>query len=280
MKITAKTTKQELKDFLGANVKAVSKKDKNLYERLAYADAMLKKDEKQVTRRDLAELAKEVIRVLGNKVVTPVLAEETPVKEETPVEVKAENSVKKASKGVDKVKKAQEETPQEETPAKAEKPAKKSLGKKKETPKKDDVTVLDGAENKKAVQLAKQFPETFEADGTKCEIAHDIETMEDLYNAMENEESIVFAFYWTKRHLKQFPYFNGLLGQPKEFEHDLDLCSCIYVSDKQTVAYNVSMYTDAVYAVIPSDLKEEDGIRFASGIEFQIYRIVDEEEAE
>lgn len=268
MKITAKTTKQELKDFLGANAKAVSKKDKNLFERLAYADAMLKKDEKQVTRRDLAELAKEVIRVLGTKVVTPALAE-TPAETPTPVEVKAENSVKKAGKGVAKVQKAQEE---------AEKPAKKSLGKKKES--KNDVTVLDGAENKKAVQLAKQFPETLEVGENKYEIAHDIKTMDDCYEAMTEDQEIVFAFYWTKRHLKQFPYFNGVLGQPKEFEHDLDLCSCIYVSDEKRVAYNVSMYTDAVYAIIPSDFVEEDGIRFASGIEFQIYRAVASEEVE
>ena len=76
MKITAKTTKQELKDFLGANAKTVQETDKNLFDRLVYADEMLKKDEKQVTRRDLVELTKEVIKTLGSKVVTPALAEE------------------------------------------------------------------------------------------------------------------------------------------------------------------------------------------------------------
>ena len=270
MKITAKTTKQELKDFLGANCKAIKKQDKNLYERLVYADAMLKKDEKQVTRRDLADLAKEVIRVLGDKLVTPAVAEETPV-EETPVEVKAENSVKKTTK--------KKETPVEETP-KAEKTAKKPLGKKKETPK-DVVTELEPTTNsKKAVHLAKMFPQSFEVEGTKYELASDIKTMDDLYTALESDEEIVFAYYWTKRHLKQFPYFNSLLGQPKEFDNDLDLCSTIYVSDKKKVAYNVSWYTDAVYAVIPSDLEEEEGIRFSSGIEFQIYRVVTEEDEE
>lgn len=272
MKITAKTTKQELKDFLGANCKAIKKQDKNLYERLVYADAMLKKDEKQVTRRDLADLAKEVIRVLGDKLVTPAVAEETPV-EETPVEVKAENSVKKAGKGVAK----KQEFPKKEEEAET-KTAKKSLGKK--TPKKDVVTELEGAENQKAVQLAKQFPKTLEVGDTKYELASDIKTMDDLYSALESDEEIMFAFYWTKRHLKQFPYFNGLLGQPKEFDNDLDLCSTIYVSDEKKVAYNVSRYTDAVYAIIPSDFKEEDGIRYASGIEFQIYRVVTEEDEE
>ena len=149
-----------------------------------------------------------------------------------------------------------------------------------ETPKKDVVTELEGAENQKAVQLAKQFPKTLEVGDTKYELASDIKTMDDLYSALESDEEIMFAFYWTKRHLKQFPYFNGLLGQPKEFDNDLDLCSTIYVSDEKKVAYNVSRYTDAVYAIIPSDFKEEDGIRYASGIEFQIYRVVTEEDEE
>ena len=272
MKITAKTTKQELKDFLGANAKAINKKDKNLFERLAYADAMLKKDEKQVTRRDLAELAKEVIRVLGDKVVTPALAEEpTELQPITPVEThepKAENSVKKAGKGVAKVQKTMEEAKE------AEKPAKKSLGKKKEP--KDGVTVLDGTDAKKAVQLAKAFPPSLTVGESNYELAEDINSMEDLYNALENDEEIVFAYYWTQRHLKQFDYFAGWLGQPKFFDQDLDLATTMYVSDEGKVSYQVSMYTEAVYTILPKDFEVTDGVRFASGIEFQIYRAVTE----
>lgn len=263
MKITAKTTKQELKDFLGANCKDVKKQDKALFERLAYADAMLKKDEKKVTRQDLATLAKEVIKVLGDKVVTPAVAEETPV------EVKAENSVKKTTK--------KKETPVEETP-KAEKTAKKSLGKKKETPK-DVVTELEPVtDSKKAVQLAKTFPQSFEVEGTKYEIANDIKTIEDAYNAIADDEGLIAAFYWTQRHLKQFPYFGGLLGQPKSFDNNLDLCSCIMISDQHKVAYFASMYTEAFYTLLPEHFVEEDGIRLSGGIEFQLYRIVEDEE--
>lgn len=263
MKITAKTTKQELKDFLGANAKAVSKKDKNLFERLAYADAMLKKDEKQVTRRDLAELAKEVIRVLGTKVVTPALAE-TPTETPTPVEVKAENSVKK-------VKKAQEETPVEE----AVKPAKKSLGKKKEEPKKDAVKTAP-VTNKKEIPLAVEFPQTVEGFETTFELAPDIQSMDDLYEAISNGEAIVFAFYWTKRHLKQFPYFGSYLPAPKQFDNDLDITSCIYVSEEKRIAYTVSGITDAVYMILPDDIPEYEGIRLQGSMEYQIYRAVTE----
>ena len=281
MKITAKTTKQELKDFLGYYAPDVKKKDKNLFERLIYTDAMLKKDEKKVTRNDLVELAKDVIKSLN--LTTPAVAEE-PKKEP----VKAENSVKKLNKGVSKKQESMEE-PKEETPVEdneevteevAEKPsktAKKTKGDNK-TPKKDTgVTPLEGAENKKAIQLAKMFPPTLTVGDTNYELASDIKTMEDLHTALENDEEIVFAYYWTKRHLRQFPYFSGLLGQPKSFDNDLDLATAIYVSDENKVSYQVSMYTEALYTIIPTDMPvDEDGIRYANGMEFQVYRAVTE----
>lgn len=274
MKITAKTTKEQLKAFIGANVKAVKKQDKDLYDRIAYADKMAKTDDSKVTRKDLADLAKEVIALLGDAISTPALQ---------PV---AENATKKLAKGVSKKQEAKsedvpesgesEETAEEEkTEDKVDKKsAKKSLGSKKKAPKKDGVTVLEGSENQKTVQMAKMFPQTLEIDGANYELATDIKTMEDLYNAITNDEEIVLAYYWTKRHLKQFPYFGGFLGQPKSFPNDLDLASAIYVSDEYKVSYQVSSYTDAVYTILPTDFEETDGIRVAGGIEFQIYRAV------
>lgn len=286
MKITAKTTKEQLKNILGANVKAVKAQDKDLYDRIAYTDKMVKTDESKVTRKDLFDLVKEVITLLGDKIVEPALAQETPA---TP---QAENSVKKLSKGVSKKQKSMEEDSSkesgesektaeetEETPAKEEKvdtkkSAKKSLGGKKTAPKKDGVTVLEGSNNQKTVQMAKQFPQTIEVGDSKYELATDIKTMEDLYEALNKDEEIVFAYYWTKRHLKQFQYFGGLLGQPKSFDNDLDMTTTIYVSDEKKVAYSVSMYTEAVYTIVPTDFEETDGVRVAGGIEYQIYRAV------
>ena len=299
MKITTKTTKQELKNILGANVKAIKEQDNALYERIAYASKMAKTDDSKVTRKDLVDLVKEAIAVLGDKIVEPALAQEAPVapaETPAPVEPKAENSVKKLSKGVSKKQEPKTEEPATEVkesektvedtteaPAteKAEKvdtkkSAKKSLGgkKKEEAPKKDGVTVLNPEASKKAVQLAKMFPQTLEVGDSKYELAPDIKTMEDMYNALNNDEEIVIAYYWTKRHLRQFPYFNGWLGQPKSFDNDLDLATAIYVSDEQKVSYQVSMYTEAVYTLLPEDFEEEDGIRVAGGSEYQIYRAV------
>ena len=291
MKITSKTTKQELKNILNANSKAVKEADKNLFERIAYTGKKAKEDDSKVSRKDLADLVKEVMNLLGEKLVVPALAEET-----VKAEPKAEDSVKKLSKGVSKKQKSMEkeevaeeveanseetaegtlEVAEEATEEKVDvkKSAKKSNKGKEKQPKKDGVTVLEGSENQKTVQMAKMFPKTIEVGDAKYELAEDINTLEDLYNALNNDEEIVFAYYWTKRHLKQFPYFGGWLGQPKSFDNDLDLATAIYVSDEKKVSYQVSMYTEAVYTILPTDFEAEDGVRVAGGIEYQIYRAV------
>ena len=89
MKITTKTTKEQLKSFLGANAMKVKKADKDLFDQIAYASKMAKKDDSKVTRKDLVDLVKSVMSVLGDKCVEPALAQETPA---TP---QAENSGKK-----------------------------------------------------------------------------------------------------------------------------------------------------------------------------------------
>lgn len=276
MKITSKTTKQELASVLGANAKVVKEQDKNLYDQMAYTSDMMKKDEKKVTRRDLVDLVKDVIAVLGDKFIEPALAQET----STPaVQPQAENAVKKLTKGVSK---KQEMKPAKEEPAKdesteeqgAEKAPKKSLGKKSTTKKsKEGVTDLEPATSSdKAVQLAKMFPKEISVGDDTYELAEDIKTFDDLYSALDKDEDIVFAYYWTKRHLKQFDYFMGWLGQPKSFDNDLDLATAMYVSDEKKVAYQISMYTEAVYTILPTDFDEVDGVRVAGGIEYQIYR--------
>lgn len=275
MKITSKTTKQELTNVLGANAKVVKEQDKNLYDQMAYTSDMMKKDEKKVTRRDLVDLVKDVMKALGDKFVEPALAEE---KTPAPVQPQAENAVKKLTKGVSK---KQEMKPAKEEPAKdesteeqgAEKAPKKSLGKKSTKKSKEGVTDLEPATSSdKAVQLAKMFPKEISVGDDTYELAEDIKTFDDLYDALEKDEDIVFAYYWTKRHLKQFDYFMGWLGQPKSFNNDLDLATAMYVSDEKKVAYQISMYTEAVYTILPTDFEEVDGVRIAGGIEYQIYR--------
>ena len=285
MKITAKTTKQELANVLGANASLVKKSDKELFDRLNYASKMFKKDETKVTKKDLADLVRATIKSLGDKFIEPALAEEK--KEESkPTKntkgAKTENSIKKlgnkksAPKTTEKTKEVDSESSEN-----AEKIAKEES--KKSTPKKDtkkggNKKLTKKEESKKEAELIAEmeFPKELEVDGVKYELASDIKSMEDLYNAVNDEDSpaIVFAFHWTKAQIKVFNYFGGQLPTPKSFPNDLDLATCIWASDSYVVAYAISMYTEANYCVLPEDFEEEDGIRYCQGIDYQLYREV------
>ena len=271
--VVNKLTKAQLTVVLRENFKAVKKASKEVAERITYASKAYKEDEKSVTKKDLLDLVKETMTVLGDKFI---LATDSM---DVSVPVLAENSVKPSGKKLSKKSKDTEpeteekaEEPKEEAP---KKPAKKG-GKKKESA----VTVAnEEEENTPAVLLAETFKDEIvltDDDGeSKYQIAHDIDSMEKLVEAFNNEETIVFAMYWSKRYLQQFPYFNGEFKAPKEFPLDLDIASCMYVSDDNVVAYAISLYTEGCYVFKPQDFKEYDGIRFSSGIEFQIYRLVE-----
>lgn len=266
MKITTKTTKEQIITALGMNASAIKKVGGELFDRMNYTDKMLKKDPSKVKRADLVGLLKDVMNTLGDKFKEPSLQ---------PV---AENSVKKT---VGKKTTAKAENDGEPT-------APKKSVKKGSKPKVDDTkatkskTTNKPKENK--LYEVKDFADTFEVkddDGeiTKYEIAHDIKTMEDLNKVLSNEEEapIIFAFHWNKDQLKVFGYFNrNEIPVPKSFPDDLDLATCIYASDNNIVAYALSMYTEANYCILPSDLEEtEEGIRYCGGIDYQIYRQVE-----
>lgn len=283
-KITTKTKMDTLKQVLRDNftaIKAVGSDDaKNLASTIKYASD----HEDKTTRKDLVDMVKETMKLLGDKFIEPMpVAAETKTEttgetkskdKKSPAQPKAENSVKKpVGKKTTKVEDSDDESDEEEVAepkTKVKKSAKKSATKKAE-----GVTALESeTDSPKSVQLAKMFPETIEVDGETFKVDHTIKKIEDLA-----EGEFEFAFYWTKRHLRQFPYFNGSLGQPKSFERDLDTAQLIYVSDEGKVAYCVSDATEAPYTVLPEDLEEVDGMRIGSvsSIEFQIYRKVEAE---
>lgn len=285
MKITAKTTKQELANVLGANAPLVKKSDKELFDRLNYASKMFKKDETKVTKKDLADLVRATIKSLGDKFIEPALAEEK--KEESkPIKntkgAKTENSIKKlgnkksAPKTAEKTKEVDSESSENAKKTAKEEPKKSTP--KKDTKKGGNKKLTKKEESKKEAELIAEmeFPKELEVDGVKYELASDINSMEDLYNAVNEEDSpaIVFAFHWTKAQIKVFNYFGGQLPTPKSFPNDLDLATCIWASDSYVVAYAISMYTEANYCVLPEDFEEEDGIRYCQGIDYQLYREV------
>lgn len=258
MKITTKTTKEQLAKAIGANVSQLDKKgNKDLYDRITYTDKVYKKDSSNVTKADLVTLVKDMMKVLGDKFKEPA------------TQLAPANSLKKPKKAEPK------EEPQTEEKAVA---PKKPSSKKKATPKKAEDSAVTSLE----VDLAEVFKDTLTIeDGdskVSLKIAHDIKDMEDLVKALENNETIVFAMYWSERLLQQFPYFNGDFKAPAKFPMDLDLSTCLYASDSGTCAYAISSFTEGMYLILPEHLKEHKGLRFSNGIEYQIYREVETDE--
>lgn len=259
MKITTKTTREHLIKFIGANVPEVKQLDNELYEKIAYADKMMKNDSSKVTRTDLVSLAKSIIKLLGDN-VTEVEAPQT-----TPT---AENSVKlngkKKASGEPK-KEAEKKADTE----KAEKTVKKTTAKK--TSKKEESSATDSTDGTVPNSI---FPEKLTVDGKEFVLAKEVKSIDDLYDLYVNDVPVICAFYWTKTHLKQYPYFNGVMGNPKSFKDDLDLATTFYVSPNKKIAYHLSNYTEGCYNTLPEEFEEIDGIRYAGGMEYQIYKAV------
>lgn len=222
-----------------------TKSAKELVTRVDYSLKKMKED-KVVDLQTLKELVAEV-----SSVVAP------------PAE--ATQSVTKKGAKPAASKEATKEAPKEEP--KTEK--KKGLVKKAETLPKE-------------VELASQFPETLTIESIgemKLLTADAVSTMEGLHKLAGDGANIVFAFYWTKRHLSQFNYDPyGINPKPfKSFPDDLDIAQLVHVSDEGRVAYVVSAYSEQVYVIKPEDLAfdTEHGLRFSAGIEYGIYEVVE-----
>ena len=251
---TAKMNKEQMVQFLDEHFNEVT--DKNLQERITYTANAWKKDHDSVKLSDLRPLVKEVEALLPEEESKPAPANST------------KKTLKKSSK--------KEEPETEETAPKEEKkaPAKKPVAKKSEKK-----SAVQKSEQKGTnFDLAGMFEETITTEIGTLTKAQDIKTFADLRKALENEEEIYFAIYWTERLLRQFDYVGTIetVKKPKNFPNDLDLVSCIYLSDEDKLAVGISSYTDMPYIIQPKDMTiTEDGFRYTSNMEFDLYRLTD-----
>ena len=251
---TAKMNKEQMVQFLDEHFNEVA--DKNLQERITYTANAWKKDHDSVKLSDLRPLVKEVEALLPEEESKPAPANST------------KKTLKKSSK--------KEEPKTEETAPKEEKkaPAKKPVAKKSEKK-----SAVQKSEQKGTnFDLAGMFEETITTEIGTLTKAQDIKTFADLRKALENEEEIYFAIYWTERLLRQFDYVGTIetVKKPKNFPNDLDLVSCIYLSDEDKLAVGISSYTDMPYIIQPKDMTiTEDGFRYTSNMEFELYRLTD-----
>lgn len=254
MKLTQKLTKEQIVALIQEEVAKhpalVKQAPNDLYKRLAYASKEYKKDANGVSKKDLYDLAKELITVT--------------------------DKIAKATGNVNTVTGKPKSEPQKESQV-------KTAGDHRKLTKKGDSTKKSGEAVKTANKVDDKhednntgfhFPAKFSKDGIgTCELASDIQNIDQLRKAVDKGEGIVFAFAWTKKDLKSFDYFQGM-DQPTEFEDDMDLATPMYISEKDTnlLAYCLSAYTEAFYLIYAEDIEEEDGVRISQGIEYQIYR--------
>lgn len=259
---TAKMNKEQMVQFLDQHFNEVT--DKNLQDRITYTANSWKKNADSVKLSDLRPLVKEIEALLPKEESKPAPANST------------KKTLRKSSKKEEPV--AEKTAPAEEKKAPVNKEEKKEALAKKTAPKKPEKkpAVQKSEQKGTAFDLADTFADTIQTEIGTLEKAQDIKTFADLRKALANEEEIYFAVYWTPRLLKQFGYSPiDSIKAPKSFANDLDLVSCIYIGDEDTIAVGISAYTDAPYNFQPKDLvvDEESGLRYVNSAEFELYRL-------
>lgn len=279
--INAKTTKKGLIEFIREQSKAI--KDKNLASRIQYTLKGVDKNEDEVSKGDLYSLAKEVMSFIAP----------------APQPVAVENSLKpklNKKKVAEPTAEAEEEAPKTpaEAPAEKEAPkksdkktAKKEVAKKSETPK---VVATDGL-TKNDLPMAKIFPAEIDHEslGKLVACPDKYHTVKEIKEAIEADKNLIFACYWTKRHIKEFAYGQSYeVPVPKNgFPYDLDTLQALYVCEGIDRIYALSTYTEAMFRfieedLVPTECEANDGskfmMRYSAGLEFEIYEVVDEAE--
>lgn len=272
--INAKTTKKGLIDFIRESVKAVT--EENLLSRIQYTLKGVDKSEADVSKSDLYELAKDIMSVIAP---APALAMENSPKPKL--------GKKKSAEPVEEVEtevEADEEETVEEAPA-PKKSTKKVAPKKKEAP---AVETTDGL-TKKDLPMARIFPKEIDHEslGKLVACPDKYHSVKEVREAIESDKNLIFACYWTKRHIKEFAY-----GQTYEvpvpkggFPYDLDTLQALYVCEGVDRIYALSTYTEAMFRfmeedLVPTECEANDGskfmMRYSAGLEFEIYEVVDE----
>ena len=283
-----KSKKHELLDYIITTAKQV--KDKNLISRINYALKKANEDLEAVGRSDLYSLAKEIQDAIA---ATPAPVENSP-KLKAPkmgdkkldkkvAEVLAEDEADEAEEEPEE---EIEETPQKKAPAKEKTSEKKSTAKKPAV-KKSAVETTEGLTTKE-LPLAKIFPKEIDHEslGKLVACPDKYYTVQEIREALDADKTLIFAAYWTKRHIKEYSYAQAYeVPVPKQgFPYDLDTLQALYVCEGIDRIYALSTYTEAMFRIssedlVPTDCEGNDGskfkMRYSAGMEFEIYEVVE-----
>lgn len=285
-----KSKKHELLDYIIATAKRV--KDKNLISRINYALKKANEDLEAVGRSDLYSLAKEIEDAIA-ATPAPAPVENSP-KLKAPktgnkkldkkvAEVLAEDE---AAEAEEEPEEEVEETPKKKAPAK-EKTSEKKPAAKKPAVKKPVVETTEGLTTKE-LPLAKIFPKEIDHEslGKLVACPDKYHTVQEIREALDADKTLIFAAYWTKRHIKMMNYA-GMFDVPvpkNGFPYDLDTLQALYVCEGIDRIYALSTYTEAMFEfraedLVPTDCEGNDGskfkMRYSAGMEFEIYEVVE-----
>lgn len=223
------------------------------------------------TKKGFVQLVQEAD---GQQTVDTVKEEIKPeeVKKEKKVLPKKSTEKAETSKKIINVKKTEATNPEEKEVNKSEE--------KEEV--KEEKKVAPTKKKQKEEDLVERLPQLLKSESLKADLVArpDLKTIQDIAKAFAEGTDFVIATYWTRRHLKQFASSYDPLNinpdRPKAFEHDLDLIEVTYAND--LVVTGVSLYSSVpnVFLPINFDRDEEFGLRFANGVEFEIYEVVEE----
>lgn len=280
--VNAKTNKKGLIEFIREQATAI--KDKNLASRIQYTLKGVDKDEAGVSKSDLYSLAKEIMSFIAPA--------PQPVVENSPKPKLGKSKKKTAEPVAETPAEPEEEETIEEAPAEEEAPApakktKKVTPKKKEEP--ATVVATDGL-TKKDLPMARIFPKEIDHESLGKLIAcpDKYHSIKEIREAIEGDKNLIFACYWTKRHIKEFSYGQTYeVPVPKNgFPHDLDTLQALYVCEGIDRIYALSTYTEAMFRfieedLVPTECEANDGskfmMRYSAGLEYEIYEVVDED---
>ena len=279
--INAKTSKKGLIEFIKESVKTVT--EENLLSRINYTINGVEKNEADVPKSDLYDLAKEIMSFIA-PAPQPVAVENSP---------KPKLGKKKVAEPVaETTDEADEEETEAETEEVAPAPAEKKT--KKVTPKKEKaepakVIATEGL-TKKDLPMARIFPKEIDHEslGKLVACPDKYHSIKEVKEAIEADKNLIFACYWTNRHIKEFSYAKSYeVPVPKGgFPHDLDTLQALYVCEGIDRIYALSTYTEAMFRfveedLVPTECEANDGskfmMRYSAGLEFEIYEVVDAE---
>lgn len=287
--MTQRNTKVELLSYL-KDVVGLKILPKTLTDRVDYTVKGADKDLKQVPKTTLWELVQDVMSsiVEGQQTVVPMEASAKPVLKKPEAKV-AKAKVAKAEPKVEA--EPEEEAPVVEAKVEEKKPTtkkSKSIGKlktpkaKKEEAKVEEAPGLTIAD----LPMATIFPKEIEHEALGKMIARfeEFTDFKSLREAIEAGRNLVFATYWTKRHLKEFHYAEAKdVPVPKKgFPYNLDTLQAVYVCEGVDKLYMISTYTEAWFALPDGDLgytecEAPDGskfkMRYTHGLEYEIYEL-------